>query len=46
MVRNEAIRAIGGSALTDEEIDVPEAENVAKTFRSLMYLSETRISSL
>ena len=28
VVRNEALRAIGGSALTDEEIDVPEAENV------------------
>ncbi len=30
MVRNEAIRAIGGSALTDEEIAVPEAENVGQ----------------
>jgi 7-cyano-7-deazaguanine synthase len=27
MVRNDAIRAIGGSALTDESIAVPEAEN-------------------
>jgi 7-cyano-7-deazaguanine synthase len=30
MVRNEALRAIGGSALTDESIDVPEAENVGQ----------------
>lgn len=30
MVRNEAIRAIGGSALTDEAIAVPEAENVGQ----------------
>jgi 7-cyano-7-deazaguanine synthase len=30
MVRNEALRAIGGSALTDEGIDVPEAENVGQ----------------
>jgi 7-cyano-7-deazaguanine synthase len=30
MVRNEAIRAIGGSALTDEEIAVPEAENLGQ----------------
>ena len=28
MVRNEALRAIGGSALTDTSIEVPEAENV------------------
>jgi 7-cyano-7-deazaguanine synthase len=28
MVRNEALRAIGGSALTDDAIDVPEAEEV------------------
>ncbi len=28
MVRNEALRAIGGSALTDEAIAVPEAEAV------------------
>src|SRR5438309_6660111 len=30
MVRNEALRAIGGCALTDESIDVPEAENVGQ----------------
>jgi 7-cyano-7-deazaguanine synthase len=28
MVRNDSLRAIGGSALTDESIEVPEAENV------------------
>jgi len=28
MVRNEALRAIGGSALTDDAIDVPAAEEV------------------
>ncbi len=28
MVRNEAFRAIGGSALTDESIPVPDAENI------------------
>jgi 7-cyano-7-deazaguanine synthase len=28
MVRNEALRAIGGSALTDESIDVPESETL------------------
>jgi 7-cyano-7-deazaguanine synthase len=28
MVRNEALRAIGGSALTDDSIDVPAAEEV------------------
>jgi 7-cyano-7-deazaguanine synthase len=28
MVRNEALRAIGGSALTDEGIDVPTAEEI------------------
>jgi 7-cyano-7-deazaguanine synthase len=28
MVRNEAFRAIGGSALTDESIAVPDAENI------------------
>ncbi|PYX51098.1 MAG: 7-cyano-7-deazaguanine synthase QueC [Acidobacteria bacterium] len=28
MVRNEALRAIGGSALTDEAIDVPAADEV------------------
>ena len=30
MVRNDALRAIGGSALTDESISVPEAENIGK----------------
>ena len=30
MVRNEALRAIGGSALTDESIDVPEAEHIGQ----------------
>jgi 7-cyano-7-deazaguanine synthase len=30
MIRNEALRQIGGSALTDESIDVPEAENVGQ----------------
>ncbi len=30
MVRNEAFRAIGGSALTDESIPVPNAENIGK----------------
>jgi len=28
VVRNEALRAIGGSALTDKEIDVPEGDNI------------------
>lgn len=31
MVRNDALGAIGGSALTDESIEVPEAENVGLT---------------
>jgi 7-cyano-7-deazaguanine synthase len=31
MVRNEALRAIGGSALTDEGIAVPDAESLAQT---------------
>jgi 7-cyano-7-deazaguanine synthase len=31
MVRNEALRQVGGSALTDESIDVPEAESVGQT---------------
>src|SRR5579872_1848986 len=31
MVRNEALRQIGGSALTDESIDVPEAESVGQS---------------
>jgi len=30
MVRNEALRQIGGSALTDESIDVPEADAVGQ----------------
>jgi 7-cyano-7-deazaguanine synthase len=32
MVRNEAFRAIGGSALTDESIAVPDAEDIGKDF--------------
>jgi 7-cyano-7-deazaguanine synthase len=31
MVRNEALRAIGGSALTDDAIAVPESETVGQT---------------
>jgi 7-cyano-7-deazaguanine synthase len=31
MVRNEALRLIGGSALTDDSIAVPDAENVGHT---------------
>ena len=30
MVRNEALRAIGGSALTDWDIEVPEAHMVGR----------------
>ena len=30
MIRNEAFRLIGGSALTDESIDVPEAEMIGR----------------
>jgi 7-cyano-7-deazaguanine synthase len=30
VIRNEALRAIGGSALTDESISVPAAENIGK----------------
>jgi len=30
MVRNEALRAIGGSALTDESIAVPDAEDIGR----------------
>jgi 7-cyano-7-deazaguanine synthase len=30
MVRNEALRAIGGSALTDDEIAIPNAESMGK----------------
>jgi 7-cyano-7-deazaguanine synthase len=46
MVRNDALRAIGGSALTDDAIDVPEAENVGSSvpvtyvpFRNAHFLS-------
>ena len=46
MVRNDALRAIGGSALTDESISVPEAENIGKDipvtyvpFRNAHFLS-------
>ena len=46
MVRNEALRVIGGSALTDESIDVPDAENVGRSvpvtyvpFRNAHFLS-------
>jgi 7-cyano-7-deazaguanine synthase len=46
MVRNEALRAIGGSALTDESIVVPDFENVAQSvpvtyvpFRNAHFLS-------
>jgi 7-cyano-7-deazaguanine synthase len=31
MVRNEALRAIGGSALTDDAIAVPESETIGQT---------------
>ena len=31
MVRNEALRAIGGSALTDDAIAVPEADEVGRS---------------
>jgi 7-cyano-7-deazaguanine synthase len=31
MVRNDALRAIGGSALTDDAIDVPAAEEIGHT---------------
>jgi 7-cyano-7-deazaguanine synthase len=31
MIRNEALRQIGGSALTDESIDVPESEAVGRS---------------
>ncbi|HKF01072.1 MAG TPA: 7-cyano-7-deazaguanine synthase QueC [Candidatus Sulfotelmatobacter sp.] len=31
MIRNEALRQIGGSALTDESIDVPEAETIGRS---------------
>jgi 7-cyano-7-deazaguanine synthase len=46
MVRNDALRAIGGSALTDDAIDVPGAENVGQgvpvtyvPFRNAHFLS-------
>lgn len=46
MVRNDALRQIGGSALTDESIDVPESENVGQSipvtyvpFRNAHFLS-------
>jgi 7-cyano-7-deazaguanine synthase len=46
MVRNEALRAIGGSALTDEGIEVPEAEGLGQgvpvtyvPFRNAHFLS-------
>lgn len=46
MVRNDALRQIGGSALTDESIDVPEAEAVGRSipvtyvpFRNAHFLS-------
>jgi 7-cyano-7-deazaguanine synthase len=45
-VRNEALRAIGGSALTDESIAVPEARNIGREipvtyvpFRNAHFLS-------
>jgi len=31
MVRNDALRQIGGSALTDDSIDIPKAENVGQS---------------
>ena len=46
MIRNEALRAIGGSALTDNSIDVPPSESVGKDipvtyvpFRNAHFLS-------
>ncbi len=46
MVRTEALRQIGGSALTDESIDVPESESVGQSipvtyvpFRNAHFLS-------
>jgi len=46
MVRNEALRQIGGSALTDESIELPEAEPVGQSipvtyvpFRNAHFLS-------
>ena len=44
LVRNEALRAIGGSALTDPNIAVPEARKAsASAFRLPMSRSATRI---
>ena len=46
VVRNEALRAIGGSALTDENIDVPESHTIGRDipvtyvpFRNAHFLS-------
>jgi len=46
VVRNEALRAIGGSALTDESIDVPESHTIGRDvpvtyvpFRNAHFLS-------
>jgi len=46
VVRNEALRAIGGSALTDESIDVPESRTIGRDipvtyvpFRNAHFLS-------
>ena len=46
LIRNEALRAIGGSALTDETIPVPEAHNIGRDipvtyvpFRNAHFLS-------
>src|SRR5215469_5952562 len=46
MVRNEALRAIGGSALTDPEIEVPESHAIGRDipvtyvpFRNAHFLS-------
>ncbi len=45
MVRNEALRAIGGSALTDDAIDVPAAEEIGHTCsRHLRSLSQCAFS--
>src|ERR1051326_6302124 len=43
MVRNEALRAIGGSALTDESIPVPDSEAIAQ--RSEEHTSELQSHS-
>src|SRR4029077_4048505 len=39
MVRNDALRQIGGSALTDESIDVPKSERVGQSTRFLTFRS-------